>query len=412
MTSNVNVPSRGERTVTERLGWKITVENPSIAEAPVECLDLSTFDYHSFSTHPQVVDVARKTVSAYGVGSCGPRGFYGTIKPHLDAEKDIMEFLKTEDAVIYSFSHATVGTLVSCFAGRQDYILMDGGCSRAVYEGCLLSRANLTPYDHNNMADLEEKMKGVAEKDGKRAPHRRVVVTEGLFYGDGSICNLPKIKELCDKYKFRLLLEDSYGFGALGKSSRGTPDHFGIPVSAIDVYVGSLSNSLGAVGGFCAGSSAMVDFQRLGSHAYVFSASLAPYVTAAVSSVLSILDKDFSFSENLQKRSTVFRKSLREAMPKMKHVELLGTDASPIVVLRAEAGYRKNLGDDAVEEKFQKVVNMVEKEKILIYRHTFNRADANFNEPSIRIIVKSQIPEADLKAAAAAIAHAITTEFS
>lgn len=412
VTSNVAVPSYpGCREVVDRFHCKITIKGATVGETPVECLDLTTMDYHSFSSNPKVVDVARKTVCAYGVGSCGPRGFYGTIKPHMDAETDIKNFLKTEDAVIYSFSYATIATLISCFAHRGDYLLMDKEVCSQVEEGCTLSRANLQTYKHNDMEDLERLMKEVAAKDGTKNPHRRLVVTEGLFLNNGNVCNLPKIKELCEQYQFRIIMDDSFGFGALGKTGRGTPEHFNLSASDIDVYVGSMSASLGAVGGFCAGVTPMVDFQRLGAAAYVFSASLPPYITAAVSTVLDVMDKDTSYALNLQKKSAVFRKSLREAMPKMKHVVICGLDVSPIVVVRVEAGYREAHGDADVEDKLQRVVNAVEREKIAITRQFFTKDERNYNEPSLRVVIKSQAAEAELKAAAATIAHAITTEF-
>lgn len=411
-TTNLTVASYpGMREIVDRFNCKLTIKGGAIGEKPVECLDLTTYDYHSFSTHNAVVDTARKTVSAYGVGSCGPRGFYGTIKPHLDVEKDLYTFLGTEDAVIYSFSYATVSTVISCFASRSDYIVVDREVCSPVEEGCALSRAKVLTYNHNDMEDLERAMKEVAAVDNPKKPKRRLLVTEGVFLNTGVICNLPKIKELAEKYKFRILLEDSYGFGAIGKTGRGTPEYYGMPTTAVDVYVGSMSAAMGAVGGFCAGYGAVVDVQRLGVTAYVFSASLPPYITAGVSTVLDIMSKDTSYVTNLQKKSALFRKSLREAMPKMKLVTICGSDASPIVVVRVDPAYRQKHGDDAIEDKLQRVVNAAEVEKIAITRHIFAKDERGYNEPSLRVVVKSQASDADLKAAAATIAHAITTEF-
>eukprot|EP00796_Vickermania_ingenoplastis_P004386 gene4386-3189_t len=411
-TSNVPVPSfPGMRQVVDRFHCKLTLKGSAVGDTPVECLDLTTYDFHSFSSNPQVVDTARSTVMAYGVGSCGPRGFYGTVKPHLDVESDLKDFLNTEDAVIYSFAYATIATLISCFAHKGDYILMDREVCSPVEEGCTLSRANLQIYKHNDMADLERLMQEVAQKDGGKKPHRRLVVTEGIFLNNGDICKLPEIKALCEKYKFRIILDDSYGFAAVGKTGRGTPEHFGMSTSDVDVYVGSMSAGLGCVGGFCAGVAPMVDFQRLGATAYVFSASLPPYLTASASKVLEILSKDSSHVASLQKNSITFRNALREAMSKMKHIVMCGLDISPIVVLRVSPSYREKYGDAAVEDKLQKVVNAVEMEKIAITRHLFSKDERNYNEPSIRIVIKSAAAEADLKAAAATIAHAITTEF-
>lgn len=411
-TSNLMVPSYvGPRTIVDRFHCKITIKDSAVGETPVECLDLTTYDYHSFSSNPKVVEAIRKAICAYGVGSCGPRGFYGTVKPHMLLEKDLATFLGTEDAVIYSFSYATIATLLSCFAAKGDFIVMDEAVGPAVADGCDLTRAKMISYRHNDMDDLERCLKEVAAVDVKRGKHRRLIVTEGVFGNTGQIADIPHIKTLSEKYQFRIILDDSNGFGALGKTGRGTLEHFGLPISAVDAYIGSMSTATGGVGGFCAGPAELVNFQRLGATAYVFSASLPPYVSVGVSTVLEMLTQDSSCILALQKKSSLFRKYLREAMPKMKYVTICGSDVSPIVVIRAEKDYRTSHGDADIEDRLQKVANTVEKEKVAIARQIFTKEQKNYNEPSLRIVVKSQAEEADLKSAAAIIGHAITTEF-
>jgi len=408
-TSNLQVPSyAGRREVVDRFHCKITLTGGVQGKEKVECFDFVTFDYHSFSSDPEVIDVARKTICAYGVGSCGPRGFYGTVKPHLDAEKDLAAFLETESAVVYSFSYATVATLVSCFAARGDFIVMDKEVTSAVEEGCSLCRANVTTYLHRNMEDLERVLQEVVRKDSKNGPHRRLIVTEGVFSNTGSICPLRKIKELADKYKFRILLDDSNGFGAIGENGRGTPEHCGMKASDVDVYVGCLHSAVGGVGGFCAGRAAMVNFQRLSATAYVFSAALPPYITAGASAVLRLLKNDPSCVSALKTRSGMFRKLLAETMRKQKDIVICGDECSPIVVLRVSPAYLSQHGSKEVEDRLQKVVNAAEQQKIAISRHIFNKEERNYTEPSLRIVIKSRVEIADLKAAVATIADVIS----
>ncbi|KPA82478.1 serine palmitoyltransferase-like protein [Leptomonas pyrrhocoris] len=414
VTSNVPVPEfKGITEVCGRDGCHITILRPGSTN-PEECLDLATCDFHSFSTLPEVVDVARAAVNAYGVGSCGPRSFYGTIKPHLLVEQDLAKFLKTEDAVVYSFAYATVATLISCFSSRGDYLVYDDGVSTSVVEGCKLSRSDVRTFKHCDMTDLEKRMKEVVAKDSAPTPHRRFVVTEGVFYETGDICPLPPILALCSKYKFRLLLEDGCGFGVLGKTGRGTPEHFNIATMDVDVYIGSLSTSMGAVGGFCAGASIMVDHQRLSASAYVFSASLPPYVTASVSQCLTVLDRDNSFVEKLHAHTKHMREHLRNAHFNAEKIHLVDCvdDASPVIVLAVPPAYVKAEGLQNVENRLQKVINMLQGRKVAVVRNVFTTEEPVNTVSGLRILVKSQASQAEVDGALKAIEEAVKTEFA
>ncbi|EPY23179.1 serine palmitoyltransferase-like protein [Strigomonas culicis] len=413
-SSNVAVPSfKGLLEVESRKGSLAVVKGGAFAQ-PTECLDLGTFDYHSFSTHPAITEVARQTVLAYGVGSCGPRGFYGTVKPHLDAEKDLTEFLGTEATVIYSFSYATVATLVSCFASRGDYLVADAYSCSPVVEGCLLSRAHYSTYKHNDMADLERQLKAIAAKDNALKPKRRFVVAEGLFKNFGDFADLKSIIPLCRKYKFRLILEDSYGFGAVGKTGRGTPELFGFPTSEVDVYIGSMSAALGAVGGFCSGALNMVDFQRMGSTAYVFSASLPPYVTASVSKALAIMTEDVHYVKSLNENTKRARAILRDAKFDDEKIALqeCAEDASPIIMLVASEGYVRQKGRMAVEDQLQRVINAVAAHKVIVIKHLYVEEEPTFNLPSLRIVIKGDIEEVKLVAAIDTVVAAVKKELA
>ncbi|KAG5493347.1 hypothetical protein GH5_02090 [Leishmania sp. Ghana 2012 LV757] len=413
VTSNVPVPEyHGMTEVVCREGSHIAILRPGSSEVE-DCLDLATYDFHSFSTFPEVVEVARATVNAYGVGSCGPRSFYGTIKPHLVVEQDLAKFLNTDDAVVYSFAHATVSTLISCFSSRGDYLVYDDGVNSSVIEGCRLSRSDIRSYKHCDMQSLEERLKEVAAVDGHRKPHRRFVVTEGVFSSTGEICPLAKIMELCLKYKFRLVLEDSYGFGVLGKSGRGTPEQFNIPTMDIDIYIGSLSTSMGAVGGFCAGSSSMIDHQRLAATAYVFSASLPPYITAAVSQSLAVLARDETFVANLQKHTKRMRKYLREAGFNKNKIKLVDSidDVSPVILLAVEPSYVQNEGLEKVESRLQRVINALQRKKVAVVRNVFTKEERANTVSGLRIVAKSMATEAEVTAALKEIEAAVKVEF-
>ncbi|KAH9577407.1 Aminotransferase [Trypanosoma melophagium] len=412
--ANTIVPNKlGLTEVDSRDGCYITIKNPN-GDGVKRCLDLATEDFHSFSTHPITVEVARNTVMAYGVGSCGPRGFYGTVKPHMDAEADIAKFLNVEDSIIYSFSFATISTLISAFVSRGEYIVMDNGANLSVADGCTLSRANIYKYRHNDMTHLETLLKEIVEKEEKEKKlSRRFVVTEGVFRNTGDICNLPKVLQLCRTYKFRIILEDSYGFGSLGPTARGTHEHFGIPPKMIDVYVGSLSTSMGAVGGFCAGDHAMVDFQRLTAAAYVFSASLPPYVTAAVSAALKLLNEDHTYVQRLQTNARLFRKALREAefnAEKISMVECEG-DVSPVIILSPSKQYAKD-HPGTVEEELEKVVQMARDKNVLLVRNVFSGEEKCENSSGLRILVKGKASTDEIQHAVTVVIEAVKSVFS
>ncbi|RNF23729.1 putative serine-palmitoyl-CoA transferase [Trypanosoma cruzi] len=412
-TSNAVVPNAlGMAEVDSREGCYVTIRNVSDGSL-LRCIDFATEDFHSFSTHPTVLEVARKTVMAYGVGSCGPRGFYGTIKPHMDAERDLAKFLGVEDAIICSLSFATVSTIISCFAGRGEYIILDDGVNLAVADGCTLSRATVHKYRHNDMTHLESLLKKVAETEvAAKKLSRRFVVTEGLFMNSGDICNLPRILELCHTFKFRLILEDSYGFGCLGPTGRGTHEHFGIPATSIDLYVGSLSTSLGAVGGFCAGTRKLVDHQRLAASAYVFSASLPPYITAAVSMALTILHEDHTYPEKLQSNAKLFREALRQARFNSDKIRLLECegDVSPILVLRPTEAYLKE-HSQSVEAELEQVIQAARKMKVMLLRHLYSADEQCENYPALRILVKGKANREEIQNAAKVVVDAVKTVF-
>ena len=273
--------------------------------------NFASFDFLSYATRPETIEAAQRTVVEYGCGSCGPRGFYGTLKPHSDLEADLAQHFSTDAAIIYSFSYATASTLIPCFSARGDEILVDEACSNVIEHGCLLSRSVVTKYRHNDMRHLEELMaasQAAQKRKGSGIP-RRWIVTEGLFRNNGHIAMLPEIMALKRKFRFRLVLEDSFGFATLGATGRGTPEHCGVQLDNEDIYIGAMSTALGSVGGFCVGCHNVVNHQRLAATGYVFSAALPPYASVAASLALQdLVDSGADRSLRLQERATALRK--------------------------------------------------------------------------------------------------------
>lgn len=394
--------------VHARSGAYSVVSGPNFKK-PTECLDLVSFDVFGYSTNKEITELAKKMVVAYGVGSCGPRGFYGSSKPHLDLENHIARFLGVDSCIIYSFSFAAVSTIIPCYSSRGDYILMDDASCLPIQEGCYLSRSNVTQFRHNDLVHLEELMLDVIRKDKKQKKlSRRFVVTEGVFRNTGEIVPLREVLDLCKRHKFRLVLEDSYGFGVLGATGRGTPEHFGINPSEVDIYIGSMSVALGTVGGFCAGENCMIDHQRLAATGYVFSASLPPYMTGVASKALQLIDENPSSVLKLQQNAKVFRSELRQSNLG-KHAVLLeaSQDASPVIHIRVTPDYVREQGRANTEERLSRIVAALQVQNTLVQRSIYTFEERVENHPSLRVVIKSSMSQSDVEKSAKQIAAAI-----
>ena len=387
----------GHMVVTKRDPTHLFLTNRKGASNDVNrCMDFATFDFHSLGVNEDVLEVAREAVRVYGVGSCGPRGFYGTVKPHLQIENDISDFLGVESTAIISYNFATISTIIPAYSSRGDYLLVDASCHLPIQQGAKLSRSNTEYFRHNDMIDLEEHMISVVHKDKKKKTiSRRYVVTEGVFRNTGEIAHLKMIVDLCTKHKFRLILDDSLGFGVLGKTGRGTPEHFGIPTSSICLYLGSLGNSLGGIGGFCCGTKPIIDFQRLQSTGYVFSASLAPYITACCSAALAIIDADASsFPNAAVSNSVAFRREIKKhkLSPLIEMVDA-DEDASPLVHFRPVSTQLAANNNRCCDRLFDNVVAEMLDRNYAIRRSMYNCEERMDVTPSLRVVIKSAISE-------------------
>ncbi|CAI4232504.1 unnamed protein product [Auanema sp. JU1783] len=188
-------------------------------------LNFSTSNFLSLVGEPRIEEVAKKTIYKYGVGSCGPRGFYGTVDVHLDLESDLAKFMGTEEAVLYSYGFATIASAISAYAKSGDIIYVDRNANFAIQKGIQASRSKIEYFNHNDMEDLERLLIKQAEWDAQHPKQaskiRRFLVVEGLYANSGDLCPLPKIIELKWKYKVRVFIDESWSFGVVGKTGRG-----------------------------------------------------------------------------------------------------------------------------------------------------------------------------------------------
>ena len=275
----------------------------------------SSLDFLGLGADAGVRALALAALEKFTVGSCGPRGFYGTTSAHLTLESDLASFLSFPEAITYSDMTATVASVIPAFAKRGDVLLIDAGVSWGVQQGARLSRSKVVWWEHNDLRDLESKLSAVraADNKGKKTDatqQRRFIVVEGISASTGGLCDLKGIVALAKEFKWRIILDDSLALGVLGATGRGSVEHWKVEHDDVHVTVGALSTTLGSVGGFCLGSADVVDHQRLSGASYCFSASAPPYLCAAASAALRALKADPSRVDRLHKKSLALHAAL------------------------------------------------------------------------------------------------------
>ena len=272
---------------------------------------LGSNNYLGLTTHPEVIEAGIHAIEQYGSGCSGSRFLNGTLKLHLQLEEELAEFLGKEAALSFSTGFQSNLGIISALVGRDDYVIMDRENHASLYDACRLSFGKMLRYKHNDMADLEQKLKAVPEDAGC------LVVTDGVFSMGGDIANLPEICRLARQYGARVMVDDSHGLGVIGKGGRGTASYYGLE-DQVDIYMGTFSKSLASLGGFMATSARVIDYVKHCSRPFIFSASITPASCASALAALNILKNHPELPETLQSRAMFMRQKLREANIRMR----------------------------------------------------------------------------------------------
>jgi 8-amino-7-oxononanoate synthase len=244
---------------------------------------LGSNNYLGLTGDERVLVGAQDALHRYGTGLTGSRLLNGTIPLHLDLEREIAEWMSTEDAIVFTTGHqANVGTLGTILA-PGDTVIADSGDHASILDGCLLSRAKLRPFRHNRLEKLE-KMLDRARGDGGGV----LVVVDGTFSMEGDIAPLGEICDLCERYGARLMVDEAHGAGVLGARGAGTAELLGVE-DRVDLRMGTFSKSLASCGGFVAGPVEVIEYLRLYSRAFLFTASAVPAALGAALSALRVL---------------------------------------------------------------------------------------------------------------------------
>ena len=242
----------------------------------------ASYSYLGLLGHPRINAAARKAVDDFGTGTHGVRTLAGTLTLHQELEETIAEFKETEEAVTFSSGYATNLSVISTLVGRHDYVFSDKLNHASIVDGCLLSGAKFVRFRHNEIDDLEARLKAAPASAAK------LVVADAVFSMDGDIIDLPHVAEVCRRHQAWLMIDEAHSVGVLGATGRGIEEHFGTP-GVIDIKMGTLSKTIPSVGGYVAGSADLIRYLRHTARAYIFSAALPPAQAAAAREAFQVI---------------------------------------------------------------------------------------------------------------------------
>lgn len=289
-----------ERIITSDQGPEIEVNGKKV-------LNFCANNYLGLSSHPQVIEAAHKAIDTHGYGMSSVRFICGTQDIHKELEDKISAFLGTEDTILYVAAFDANGGVFEPLFNEEDAIISDALNHASLIDGIRLCKAQRYRYEHNNMEDLENKLKETQQL------RSRIIVTDGSFSMDGTIAQLHKICELADKYNAAVLVDDSHSTGFLGKNGRGTHEYRGV-MGKIDIITGTLGKALGgANGGFTSGRKEVIELLRQRSRPYLFSNSVAPSIVGASIAVLDMLTETTTLRDKLEYNTNYFRTKMTEA---------------------------------------------------------------------------------------------------
>lgn len=258
-----------------------------------DCLNLSSYNYLGFAQSVgQCTDTAEKVIKERGIHSGGPRAISGTLDYHLETEQVIANFVGKEDAVLYSMGYSTNANIFASLVDKNCLVISDELNHASIRFGVRISKAVIKIFKHNNMEALEKVLREQISQGQPRThrPWKKIlVVVEGIYSMEGTMCNLPKLVELREKYKFYLFVDEAHSIGAMGSHGRGVCDYLSIDPSKIDILMGTMTKSFGATGGYIAGDRKVIQKIRARNMANVYAESVSPPVLAQIQAALKTI---------------------------------------------------------------------------------------------------------------------------
>ncbi|NLW59268.1 MAG: aminotransferase class I/II-fold pyridoxal phosphate-dependent enzyme [Firmicutes bacterium] len=305
----------GELVSQEYHHWARILTSPS--ERRVKILDrytnevremvmMASNNYLGLTTHPAVVEAARKALEKYGAGAGSVPLLGGYLDLHRELEQKLARMKGCEDAVIFSSGYAANVGCVSALVRKGDVVINDRLNHASIIDGCFLSGGTLRTFKHNDLASLEK----VLQTTEKHGCNGKLIIVDGVFSMDGDITNLPGIKALADRYHARIMIDEAHATGVIGPNGRGTPEHFNME-GQIDLVAGTLSKALAVVGGFVASSKEVVNYLRFYARSHMFSTALPPAAAGALMAGIDVIQNEPQLRQRLWTNIEYMRTNLQ-----------------------------------------------------------------------------------------------------
>ncbi|MCH8172076.1 MAG: aminotransferase class I/II-fold pyridoxal phosphate-dependent enzyme [Proteobacteria bacterium] len=271
-----------------------------------ETILCGTNNYMGMTFNEEARKAAHDAIERFGTGTTGSRVLNGTYSGHTELEQTLRDFYGTKHAIVFSTGYLANLGILATLPGRKDFIIMDADCHASIYDGCAQGRATTLRFKHNNMADLERRLKSIPEDAGA------LIVAEGIYSMLGDVAPLKEIVELKKKYGAMLMLDEAHSMGFCGKTGRGVAQELGLE-DEVDFLVGTFSKSVGTVGGFVVSNHPKFEVLRLAARAYVFTASLPPSVVASAKSAIETIKGADDLRERLWANAHRLHRGLKKA---------------------------------------------------------------------------------------------------
>jgi glycine C-acetyltransferase len=322
-----------ERIIITPQGAEVTVDSGE--EVVIMCAN----NYLGLSSHPAVIEGAKKALDSHGFGMSSVRFICGTQDIHKTLEKKISEFLGMEDTILYAAAFDANGGVFEPLFGEEDAIISDELNHASIIDGVRLCKAARYRYKNSDMADLE------AQLIAAQGHRNRIIVTDGVFSMDGYVAKLDQICDLAEKYDAMVMVDDCHATGFIGKTGRGTHEHNGV-MGRVDIITGTLGKALGgAMGGFTSGKKEVVEMLRQRSRPYLFSNSLAPSIVGASIAVMDLLSASTDLRDRLEENTKYFKAGMNRI-----GLEIRGGDSAIVPVMLYDAKVAQDFANRLLSE--------------------------------------------------------------
>ena len=324
---------KDERIITTPMGAEVKVSTGE------DVIIMCSNNYLGLSSHPKVIEGAKKALDSHGYGMSSVRFICGTQDIHKELEAKISDFLGMDDTILYAAAFDANGGVFEPLFGENDAIISDELNHASIIDGVRLCKAQRYRYKNSDMADLEEQLKAA------QAQRNRIIVTDGVFSMDGYVAKLDQICDLAEKYDAMVMVDDSHASGFIGKTGRGTHEHNNV-MGRVDIITSTLGKALGgAMGGFTSGKKEIIDMLRQRSRPYLFSNSLSPAIVGAANEVFDLLASSTALRDKLEANVNYFKEGIKKV-----GLEIRDGDSAIVPVMLYDAKLAQEFANKLLEE--------------------------------------------------------------